>query len=105
MLIYGCVRQACSLLVDRLLDEERSAIELRPMSKFPVIRHLFVDRHRLLRALEKRECWIPVDGYADMGPGPRQSAAQQEKNYPLSQCMSRGCCLEACAQYQLVTVT
>src|SRR4029079_19491358 len=35
----------------------------------------------------------------DMGPGPRQSEAQQERAYPLSQCMSCGCCLDACPQY------
>ncbi|WP_231617619.1 2Fe-2S iron-sulfur cluster-binding protein [Novipirellula aureliae] len=51
MLIDGCVRQACSALVDSLLDDRHDAIELRPMSKFSVVRDLFVDRHRLFRAL------------------------------------------------------
>ena len=44
------------------------------MSKFPVIRDLVVNRHRLFRAMEKVKAWIPVDGYYDAGPGPRQSA-------------------------------
>jgi succinate dehydrogenase / fumarate reductase iron-sulfur subunit len=99
MVINGKVRQACSALVDQLLKEKPGEIELRPMGKFPVIRDLLVDRARLFRALEKVEAWIPVDGYYDMGPGPRQSPSDQEKNYPLSQCMSCGCCLEACPQY------
>ena len=47
MLINGRVRQACSALVDRLLEESPGQIELRPMSKFPVIRDLVVDRRRL----------------------------------------------------------
>ncbi|MCE9524967.1 MAG: succinate dehydrogenase iron-sulfur subunit [Planctomycetales bacterium] len=99
MLINGQVRQACSALVDRLLADRPGEIELQPMSKFPVIRDLVVDRHRLFRALEKLQSWIPVDGYYDVGPGLRQSQEQQEQAYPLSKCMSCGCCLEACPQY------
>ena len=99
MLINGRVRQACSALVDRLLQDEPAAIELRPLSKFPVVRDLVVDRERLFRALEKLHCWIPVDGYFDLGPGPRQSQETQQQAYPLSECMSCGCCLEACPQY------
>src|SRR5262245_37789040 len=99
MVINGRVRQSCSALVDRLLEENPNEIELMPMSKFPVVRDLVVDRRRLFRALEKTQCWIPVDGYYDMGPGPKQSQKNQEEAYPLSECMSCGCCLEACPQY------
>ena len=102
MLINGHVRQACTALVDRLLAQHPQQIELRPMSKFPVIRDLAVDRRRLFRALEKLQGWIPVDGYYDAGPGPRQSQEQQQQAYPLSKCMSCGCCLEACPQYTRV---
>lgn len=104
MRVNGRVRQACSALVDGLLQDDPSGVELRPMSKFPVVRDLCVDRYRLFRALEKLECWVPVDGYYDMGSGPKQTAQQQEQNYPLSQCMSCGCCLEACPQYKEVSV-
>ena len=102
MLINGHVRQACTALVDRLLTQHPQQIELRPMSKFPVIRDLTVDRRRLFRALEKLQGWIPVDGYYDVGPGPRQSQEEQQQAYPLSKCMSCGCCLEACPQYARV---
>lgn len=104
MIINGRVRQACSALVDKLLDEHPEEIELQPMSKFPVVRDLCVNRRRLFRALEKLQAWIPVDGYYNMGPGPRQSPEQQERAYPLSQCMSCGCCLDACPQYGKVEV-
>lgn len=99
MLVNGRTRQGCSALVDRLLEETPGEIELRPMSKFPVVRDLVVDRKRLFRSLEKVKAWIPVDGYYNLGPGPRVSPEQQEQAYPLSQCMSCGCCLEACPQY------
>ncbi len=104
MRINGRVRQACSALVDRLLLDGPTEIELRPMSKFPVVRDLCVDRYRLFRALEKLQCWVPVDGYYDMGSGPKQSSEQQERDYPLSQCMSCGCCLEACPQFNEVVI-
>ncbi|MCA9178863.1 MAG: succinate dehydrogenase iron-sulfur subunit [Planctomycetales bacterium] len=105
MVINGRVRQSCSALVDRLLEENPKQIDLEPMSKFPVVRDLVVSRARMFQALEKVKGWVPVDGYYDMGPGPRVTRAQQEQSYPLSQCMSCGCCLEACPQYTKVELT
>lgn len=104
MVINGRVRQSCSALVDRLLEDNPDCIELQPMTKFPVIRDLQVDRSRLFRALSKTKCWVEVDGYYDLGPGPLQSMKTQEQAYPLSQCMSCGCCLDACPQYTKLEV-
>ncbi|MCC7083836.1 MAG: succinate dehydrogenase iron-sulfur subunit [Pirellulales bacterium] len=102
MLINGQVRQACSALVGCLLAESPGLIELRPLSKFPVVRDLVVARGRLFRALEKLQCWIEVDGYFDRGAGPTQSPQEQQQAYPLSTCMSCACCLEACPQYRKI---
>jgi succinate dehydrogenase / fumarate reductase iron-sulfur subunit len=96
MLVNGRVRQACTALVDRLLGAE---IELRPMTKFPVIRDLMVDRSRMFEVLEKIQAWLPVDSYLDMGPGLRQSQERQQLAYQYSKCMTCGCCLEACPQF------
>jgi succinate dehydrogenase / fumarate reductase, iron-sulfur subunit len=104
MVINGKVRQSCSALVDKLLADRPEEIELAPMSKFPVLRDLVVDRSRLFRALTKVQAWIPADGYYDQGPGPRISQSDQEVMYPLSECMSCGCCLDACPQYTKVEV-
>lgn len=98
MLINGRTRMACSALVDRLLAED-AEIELRPMTKFPVVRDLVVDRSRLFRALERVKAWVPVDDSYDHGPGPRISPEEQEDAYPLSECISCGCCTEACPQF------
>lgn len=98
MLINGRTRQACSALVDRLLEDQDS-LELRPMSKFPVLRDLCVDRRRMFQALEKVQAWIEVDDYFDRGAGPRESPQMQGTRYPLSECMTCGCCVEACPQY------
>ncbi len=105
MVINGRVRQSCSALVDRLLAENPDEIVLEPMTKFPVIRDLMVDRQRLFEGLEKVKAWVPVDSYYNMGPGERQLRETQERNYPLSQCMSCGCCLEACPQYNKIELT
>lgn len=102
MVINGKVRQACSALVDRLLEDNPTEIELQPTTKFPVVRDLFVDRSRMFRALQKIKAWVPVEGYYDLGPGPKQTMAAQEAAYPLSECMTCGCCLEACPQYTKV---
>ena len=104
MQINGRVRQSCSALVDRLLADHPDEIVLEPMNKFPVVRDLVVDRQRLFRGLERVKAWVPVDSYYNMGSGERQLRATQEQNYPLSQCMSCGCCADACPQYQKVEV-
>ena len=103
MLINGRTRMACSALVDRLLEED-AEIELRPMSKFPVVRDLVVDRRRLFRALERVQAWVPVDDSYDHGPGPRISPESQEDAYPLAECISCGCCTEACPQFTKIEV-
>ena len=105
MLINGKVRQACSALVDRLgqpssgAGEAGEPITLEPMGKFPLVRDLFVDRQRLFNDLKRAKCWVPIDGTYDLGPGPATSQELQEERYPLSRCISCGCCLEACPQY------
>ena len=99
MLINGRVRQACSALVENLRKEGPGLIRLAPMAKFPTIRDLIVDRSRLFEDLKRAHAWIDVDDYSDRGPGPRMPPATQEEAYPLSKCMSCGCCLEACPQY------
>lgn len=99
MVINGRVRQACSALIAELLEESAGTIEVRPMTKFPVIRDLVVDRRAMFETLKKVKAWIRVDGYHDLGPGPRVTPKLQDETYPLSQCMSCGCCVEACPQF------
>jgi succinate dehydrogenase / fumarate reductase iron-sulfur subunit len=105
MVINGKVRQSCSALVDKLLQDRPGEIELTPMTKFPVVRDLMVDRTRMFDALKKVKAWIPADGYYDLGPGPKVAQIDQEQMYPLSECMTCGCCLEACPQYTKVELT
>lgn len=98
MVINGRVRQSCSALVDQLSPGDEP-ITLEPMSKFPLVRDLWVDRSRLFNDLKRVKAWVPIDGTYDLGPGPSMSQDLQEERYPLSRCISCGCCLEACPQY------
>jgi succinate dehydrogenase / fumarate reductase iron-sulfur subunit len=97
MVINGRARQSCSALVDRLAAGR--PITLEPMGKFPLVRDLFVDRSRLFNDLKRVKAWVPVDGTYDLGKGPQISRRLQEERYPLSRCISCGCCLDACPQY------
>lgn len=104
MLINGKATMACSALVDKLTGPNRDqTITLAPLSKFPVIRDLAVDRSVLFENLKKVQAWVPIDGTYDLGAGPRQFPQVQEQRYPLSNCISCCCCMEVCPQFNDVT--
>jgi succinate dehydrogenase / fumarate reductase iron-sulfur subunit len=93
MVINGKGRMACSALVDKL-----DHVKLEPLTRFPVVRDLAVDRSVLFENLKRVRAWVPVDGTYDLGPGARIEPATQEQMYPLSRCISCCLCLEVCPQ-------
>lgn len=95
MVVNGKVRQSCTALVDNL----EQPIRLEPMTKFPVVRDLRVDRQKMFDALKRVKAWIPIDGTYALGPGPKMSEKDQQIGYKLSECITCGCCLEVCPQY------
>ncbi len=99
MLINGRARMACSALVDNL----EQPLRLEPLSKFPVVRDLQVDRSVLFENLKRVQAWVPIDGSYDLGAGPRITPQVQEENYPLSNCISCCCCMEVCPQFNVAT--
>ncbi|MDE1175640.1 MAG: succinate dehydrogenase iron-sulfur subunit [Edaphobacter sp.] len=104
MLINGKARMACSALVDKLMGSDMAQpITLAPLSKFPVVRDLAVDRSVLFENLKKVKAWVPIDGTYDLGSGPKQFPQVQEQRYPLSNCISCCCCMEVCPQFNDVT--
>ncbi|MCL6566791.1 MAG: succinate dehydrogenase iron-sulfur subunit [Acidobacteriia bacterium] len=94
MRINGKARQACSALVDQL----EQPIRLEPLTKFPVVRDLFVDRSRMFENLKRMKAWVPIDGTYHLGEGPRIAPEVQQRAYPLSRCITCGNCLEVCPQ-------
>ncbi len=103
MIINGKVRQACSGLVDNIYKEAdpENPIVLEPMSKFPVVRDLFVDRQRMFDNLVKLKAWVPIDGTHDLKSVPTESQENQIDRYDMSKCMTCGCCVEACPQFTI----
>jgi len=96
MQINGKPRQSCTALVDNLPD---GPIVLEPLTKFPVVRDLQVDRKAMFESLKKVKAWVPIDGTYDLGPGPKMSAGEAELSYVFSRCMTCGCCMEVCPQF------
>lgn len=94
MVINGRARQACTALVEDLVQP----IVLEPLSKFPLVRDLLVDREVMFESLTRIKGWVPVDGTHNLGPGPRLMEKQRQFGYRLSRCMTCGCCMEACPQ-------
>jgi succinate dehydrogenase / fumarate reductase iron-sulfur subunit len=99
MLINGMPRQACTALIGPIIEKTGSAtITVAPLTKFPLVRDLIVDRSIMFENLKKVSAWIEVDGAYDRGPGPKVSQRKQEVRYVLSTCMTCGCCSESCPQ-------
>ncbi|QXE00641.1 succinate dehydrogenase iron-sulfur subunit [Terribacillus sp. DMT04] len=92
MVINGEPRQSCAALIDKL----EQPIRLEPMSTFPIVRDLAVDRSQMFDSLKKVKAWVPIDGTYDLGPGPRMPEKKRQWAYELSKCMTCGVCLEAC---------
>ena len=98
MLINGVPRQSCAALTDKLLEQygTNQPITLEPLTKFPVIRDLMVDRQIMFDNLKRVKAWVPVDGSFAIGRGPRMSDVDHAIAYPISRCMTCGCCYESC---------
>lgn len=94
MVINGRVRLACTTLVEGI-DQP---IVLEPLSKFPVVRDLKVDRSSMFEALNKLQAWSDLDGLHDHAAVCINSAQERDALLTLSACIACGACLEACPQ-------
>lgn len=95
MVVNGRVRQACSSLVDKL----GGSVTLEPLTKFPVIRDLVVNRKSIFEGFKRVKAWVSADSSNSTGPGPKISPGLAEMRYQLSKCMACASCLEACPQF------
>lgn len=88
MLINGYPALAC----DTELAGGRSTVELAPLSKFPVVEDLVVDRGVIFENLKKMQIWF--DEKADI------LSQDTERAFDASSCLKCGCCLELCMSFR-----
>jgi len=93
MVINGRVRQACQVL----LEEFDGPVVLQPLTKFPIVRDLKVDRGSMLAALERHSCWTDGAGLG-AADGPMSIAKEEEELSVFLDCMMCGACSESCPQ-------
>lgn len=86
MLVNGMPMLACDA---NLEDDCHETIELAPLSKFPVVEDLIVDRKIMFDNLRKMQIWL--DGHADL--------KTPEETLEASKCLQCGCCLEICVSF------
>lgn len=99
MLVNGRPRQACTALIEPIIAKTgNTTITLAPMTKFPLVRDLVIDRSIMFENLKRVHAWVSSDGAYERGSGPKISQRLQEVCYALSTCMTCGCCQEACPQ-------
>lgn len=90
MRINGVPRLACSAFLKD--TAKRGRIRLEPLSKFPLVQDLIVDRSSMFEMLRKMKTWTQRK---------EQSAYGQDHDlqYKAGQCLQCGCCLEVCPNF------
>ena len=66
-------------------------IVLEPLSKFPVVKDLIVDRSVVFENLKKINLWLESDAY--------MTEYTHEIRYQSARCLMCGCCLEVCPNF------
>ena len=88
MVINGMPALACATFVDEVKGKE---LILEPLSKFPVISDLIVDRSIIHEELLRSKAYL--DGIAVT------DKRQYEHQYSVAKCLKCGLCLEVCPNY------
>ncbi len=95
MVVNGKPRLSCAARVEELAQP----ITLEPLTKFPVVKDLIVDRSKMNKDLRRSAAWIPADGNLRLKFGPRPQVAHYQLANRLADCIQCGACLEVCPEY------
>ena len=87
MVIGGKPRLACTCKLQEA--EKNGTVTLEPLSKFPRVADLQVDRSRMFALLEEMQLWLEND--AELTEEARRSL-----HYKASSCLMCGLCMEVC---------
>ena len=94
MVINGEPKLACqTFLKDEQITNEYDVITIEPLSKFPLIKDLKVDRSILYDSMKNSGLWLESDA--------RIKEDEMKFEYDMSLCLMCGCCCEACPNYDL----
>ena len=88
MRINGLPRLACSTFLN---DLDGQTVTLEPLSKFPVVRDLIVDRSVVFDKIKQIQLWLESDA--------RMAEKTHEIRYQSARCLMCGCCLEVCPNF------
>lgn len=89
MLINGLPQLACDTFLNKL--KKSKVITLAPLSKFPVIKDLVVDRSVMYQNLKTLRVWS--------GESAEIKECNLDEAYDAARCLQCGCCLEACPNF------
>lgn len=89
MVINGVPALACSTFADTVKGEE---LVLEPLSKFPVVADLIVDRSSIYENLIQAKAYLE-----EVAASARRQHKQQ---YSVAKCLKCGLCLEVCPNYR-----
>ncbi len=91
MVINSAPKLACkTFLKDELMVAKYNQITIEPLSKFPVIKDLKVDRSILYDTMKDCRLWLVSDAKIN---------EDIDFEYEMSLCLMCGCCMEACPNY------
>ena len=92
MIINGLPRLACKTFVDEEeMTRKMHKITIEPLSKFPIVNDLIIDRTSMFENIKNAQQWLEKDANINQ--------ENLEFEYEVSQCLMCGCCLEACPNY------
>jgi succinate dehydrogenase / fumarate reductase iron-sulfur subunit len=89
MVINGVPALACATFVDELKGD---TLVLEPLSKFPVVADLIVDRSIIYEQLTQAKAYLEQVATSD--------AKQRQHQYSVAKCLKCGLCLEVCPNYR-----
>lgn len=90
MVIQGVPALACNVFLKHI-KLKKNTLTLEPLSKFPVIADLIVDRNSIFEHLIESRLWVE-----DTQP---LHKADYEHQYTAAKCLKCGICLEVCPNY------
>lgn len=88
MVINGVPALACNTFVDEIKGKD---LVLEPLSKFPVVADLIVDRSMIYENLNHAKAYIESRAVS--------SSKHYEQQYSVAKCLKCGLCLEVCPNY------